>query len=73
MTVNTTMSTMGRLVDVTEFADLIVKNDAEGRVVRLGEVAEIELGAQGYDQTCTFDGKPSVAVDRARHSRRYRR
>ena len=26
------------------------------------DVARIELGAQGYDQTCTLDGKPSVAL-----------
>ena len=25
-------------------------------------MARIELGAQGYDQTCTLDGKPSVAL-----------
>ena len=57
-----TMSTMGRLIEVDEFADLIVKNDATGRLVRLRDVAGIELGAQGYDQTCTLDGKPSVAL-----------
>ena len=26
------------------------------------DVARIELGAQGYDQTCTLDGRPSVAL-----------
>ena len=34
----------------------------DGRLVRLRDVARIELGAQGYDQTCTLDGKPSVAL-----------
>jgi multidrug efflux pump subunit AcrB len=57
-----TMSTMGRLIDADEFADLIVKSDNNGRLVRLRDVANIELGAQGYDQTCTLDGKPSVAL-----------
>src|SRR5262245_45731637 len=56
------MTTMGRLIEVEEFADLIVKNDPEGRLVRLADVANIELGAQGYDQTCTLDGRPSVAL-----------
>ena len=41
---------------------MILKTDAEGRIVRLRDVARIELGAQGYDQTCTLDGKPSVAL-----------
>src|SRR5262249_15979958 len=29
---------------------------------RLRDVARIELGAQAYDQTCTLDSKPSVAL-----------
>jgi multidrug efflux pump len=57
-----TMSTLGRLVDTEQFGDMILKNDTGGRVVRLREVSRIELGAQGYDQSCTFDGKPSVAL-----------
>ncbi len=57
-----TMSTMGRLVEAEEFAELIVKNDPSGRLVRLRDVANIELGAQAYNQTCTFDGRPSVAL-----------
>ena len=56
------MSTLGRLADPEQFKDIILKTDAEGRLVRLKDVARIELGAQGYDQTCTLDGKPSVAL-----------
>jgi multidrug efflux pump subunit AcrB len=57
-----TMSTKGRLRDSEEFAEMIIKNDKEGRVVRLRDVARLELGAQAYDQVCTLDGKPSVAL-----------
>jgi multidrug efflux pump subunit AcrB len=57
-----TMSTMGRLTDIDQFADMIIKTDAQGRLVRVSDVANIELGAQGYDQTCTLNGKPSVAL-----------
>jgi multidrug efflux pump subunit AcrB len=57
-----TISTMGRLTDPQQFADMILKTDATGRLVRLQDVARIELGAQGYDQTCTLDGRPSVAL-----------
>jgi multidrug efflux pump subunit AcrB len=56
------MTTLGRLVEADEFADMILKSDTEGRLVRLRDVAKIELGAQGYDQTCTMDRKPSVAL-----------
>ena len=57
-----TMSTMGRLVDVEQFADMILKTDANGGLVRVRDVAKIELGALAYDQTCTLDGKSSVAL-----------
>src|SRR5262249_36186136 len=56
-----TMSTMGRLINVEEFADMILKAEA-GRITRVRDVAEIELGAQAYDQTCTLNGTPSVAL-----------
>ncbi len=57
-----TMSTMGRLMDPDEFADIVVFNDGQGRLVRLKDVAKVELGALGYDQTCTLNGQPSVAL-----------
>ncbi|MFO0844990.1 MAG: efflux RND transporter permease subunit [Gemmataceae bacterium] len=31
-------------------------------IVRLRDIARVELGAQQYDQTCTLDGQPSVAL-----------
>jgi multidrug efflux pump subunit AcrB len=57
-----TMSAMGRLTDVEQFADMILKTDAQGRLVRLSDVANIEMGAQAYDQSCTLNGQPSVAL-----------
>jgi len=57
-----TISTMGRLADPEQFADMILRTDDAGRVVRLRDVARIELGAQGYDQSCRLDGRPSVAL-----------
>ncbi len=56
------MTTLGRLVEPEQFKDIILKSDADGRIVKLGDVAQIELGAQSYDQSCTLDGKPSVAL-----------
>src|SRR4051812_40943310 len=57
-----TMTTLGRLADVEQFGDIILKTDPAGRIVRLRDVATIELGAQGYDQTCSLDNRPSVAL-----------
>ena len=57
-----TMSTMGRLIDVEQFGEIILKADAEGRFVRLKDVGNLELGALVYNQLCTLDGHPSVAL-----------
>jgi multidrug efflux pump subunit AcrB len=56
-----TMTTLGRLESAEQFGDIIVKNN-NGAIVYLKDVAQIELGAQSYDQTCTLNGKPSVAL-----------
>src|SRR5207248_8386722 len=55
------ITTLGRLENTDQFANIVVKNDGSS-LVYLKDVANIELGAQSYDQTCTLDGKPSVAL-----------
>ncbi len=57
-----TMSTLGRLIDIEQFGEMILKADIDGRFVRLRDVANIELGALVYNQSCTFDSQPSVAL-----------
>src|SRR6202008_4083362 len=57
-----TITTLGRLKDPEQFSDMILKTDSRGGVLRLRAVGRIELGAQGYDQACTLDGQPSVAL-----------
>jgi multidrug efflux pump len=58
-----TINTRGRLLDPDEFREIVLKADDDGRTVRLKDVASrVEYGAVVYDQTCTLDGKPSVAL-----------
>jgi multidrug efflux pump len=57
-----TMSTLGRLTDDEEFDQMILRTGTDGRIIRVRDVARSELGALGYDQLCTLDGKPSVAL-----------
>ncbi|MCZ2341805.1 MAG: efflux RND transporter permease subunit [Bacteroidales bacterium] len=58
-----TISTPGRLTDTAQFENVIVKTDVDGRAVRLRDVtSKVELGAVGYDQVCTLDGQPCVAL-----------
>jgi multidrug efflux pump subunit AcrB len=55
------ITTLGRLENTDQFANIILKS-TNASLVYLKDVANIELGAQSYDQTCTLDGKPSVAL-----------
>lgn len=65
-----TMSTLGRLTTPEQFGEIIIKatqgNQEQGspssQVVRLRDVARVELGAQSYDQICLMDGYPSVGL-----------
>jgi len=55
------ITTLGRLENTDQFANIIIKTN-NSSLVYLRDVANIELGALSYDQTCTLDGKPSVAL-----------
>src|SRR5712691_5430917 len=57
-----TMTTLGRLTEPDQFADIILKSGADGEVTYLKDVSRIELGAKNQDQTLSLDGKPSVGL-----------
>lgn len=52
----------GRLKTAEEFGNIIVRSSGNGRILRLKDIARIELGALDYSSTGFADGKPSVAV-----------
>jgi len=54
-----TLSTLGRLETPEQFEDIVLKAD-KGRIVRLRDVARVELGADNQDVSVMFDGKPTV-------------
>ena len=56
------IQTKGRLVTVEEFGDIIVRRFDDGRLIRLSDVARIELGAQDYSVNAFNSGSPTVAV-----------
>ncbi len=57
-----TVKTQGRFQDAAQFNDVIVRSTAEGRIIRLKDVARVEIGAQSYDNLSFFDGAPSVGI-----------
>src|SRR5262249_23242548 len=63
-----TMSTLGRLDEVDQFRDIIIKsgetdpNGGSTPIVRVRDVARVELGAQQYDQIARLSGRPTVGL-----------
>ena len=56
------VQTAGRLADPEEFERIIVKRGDEGRVVRLRDVARVELGAAAYTTRAYLDTNRAVAL-----------
>ncbi|MBK1789820.1 efflux RND transporter permease subunit [Persicirhabdus sediminis] len=57
-----TVNLKGRLVNAQEFGDIVVKTGDDGRVVRVRDVADVELGSENYGFTSTFMGQESATM-----------
>ncbi|GJM22057.1 MAG: multidrug efflux RND transporter permease subunit [Planctomycetota bacterium] len=55
------VNTLGRLRDASEFADIVVKSGSDGRLVRLDDVARVELAARDYGVTSYLGSRDEVA------------
>ncbi len=52
----------GRLEDVAEFEEIVVKTLSGGRMIRIKDVARVELGAQTYDMSSQTNGRDCAAI-----------
>jgi hydrophobe/amphiphile efflux-1 (HAE1) family protein len=57
-----TVTAKGRLIDPEEFGNIIVRAQGPNGVLRLKDVARIELGAQSYNVASALNGQPGVAL-----------
>ncbi len=57
-----TIDLQGRLSDVEQYENIIVKTGNAGELTRLRDVGHVELGAQSYSQVFTLDGHPSAGI-----------
>jgi multidrug efflux pump len=56
------INTQGRLIDEEQFSNIIVKTGENGQIVRLKEVARVELGSSSYSLRSLLDNKPAAAI-----------
>ena len=57
-----TVTTKGRLSEVEEFGNIIIRIEPDGSAIRVRDVARVELGAQAYSAAGRLDGAPSVVL-----------
>lgn len=57
-----TLKTKGRLADVKDFENIILRSNMDGSNVRIKDVARVELGAQNYSTLGLIDGKPATII-----------
>jgi len=57
-----TVTARGRMLQPEEFGNIILRSSGPHGVLKLKDVARIELGAQSYDQANTVNGQPAIAL-----------
>jgi multidrug efflux pump len=57
-----TIIAQGRLQSAEQFANIIVRTNPNGAVVRVGDIGRVELGAQNYMANSMLDGRPAATL-----------
>jgi hydrophobe/amphiphile efflux-1 (HAE1) family protein len=61
-TIEFQLSTLGRLEQVSQFENIIVRATAGGSVVRIKDIARVELGSEEYDWGTQLNRKPTATI-----------
>ncbi|MBB1371209.1 MULTISPECIES: efflux RND transporter permease subunit [Pseudoalteromonas] len=59
---NATITAQSRLQTPDQFENILVKTNSDGSVVRLKDVARVELGGENYGVVARFNGKPASGL-----------
>src|SRR6266508_4461577 len=57
-----TVRAQGRLLNAEEFGKIVVRANPDGSIVRMTDVARVELGAQKYNQIGRLNGNPAAII-----------
>ena len=59
---NATVTAQSRLQTPEQFRNILLKSAADGSVVRLSDVATVELGGETYNVVARYNGKPASGI-----------
>lgn len=57
-----TLNVEGRLTSPEQFGDIVIRSDAGGKMLRLKDIARIDLGSASYNVVSQINGKPTAAI-----------
>ena len=57
-----TLQTQGRINEVEDFKNIIIRTAEQGGLVYLKDIARVEIGEESYHATSKFNGAPNVAI-----------
>ncbi len=60
--INATITAQDRLQTVEQFGAIVLRSDADGSVLRLADVARVELGSENYTVVSRYNGQPATGV-----------
>ncbi len=59
---NATITSQGRLTNADQFRDIVLRSGVDGSVLRLGDVARVELGSGDYNFISRYNGKQAAGL-----------
>jgi multidrug efflux pump len=59
---NATITSQGRLQTPEQFRNIIVRSQPDGSVLKVSDIARVELGAENYSVIARFNGQPATGV-----------
>ncbi|MEO3427352.1 multidrug efflux RND transporter permease subunit [Pelagibius sp. CAU 1746] len=57
-----TVNVLGRLADIEQFENIVIRYAEDGGTIYLKDIARVELGGKSYDVNAALNGAPSAAV-----------
>ncbi len=60
--INATITAQSRLQTPEQFRDIVLRSNSDGSVLKLGDIARIEMGAENYDFISRYNGQPATGV-----------
>ncbi|MGQ4659479.1 efflux RND transporter permease subunit [Lysobacter sp. F6437] len=60
--INASITAQSRLQTPEQFRDIVLRSNSDGSVLKLGDVARVEMGAENYEFITRYNGQPATGI-----------